>query len=163
MNCGSDGSPNVVRLGENGEGAEEVAALIGADDTPRGPFEVSNFVMANVFGTLLEPLAFLFFDIGPEYADGDACRERLRDVTVVEVPCDAGAGVAMFCCAWCCVLKPRCKFCKSEVDCEWLKLLTGADTSRMPSVLKGLDADAIRLSDPFEICVVKDAGMLCVL
>jgi len=86
----------VVRLGVNGEGAVEVAALIGADDPPHVLFDVSNFVIANVFGTLLEPLAFLFFDRGPEYAVGDACLDRLRGVIVVEVACDACEEVGMF-------------------------------------------------------------------
>lgn len=46
---------------------------------------VSSLVIASPLGTLLDPLAFLFLDVGPAEADGDVCRDKLRGVAVIEV------------------------------------------------------------------------------
>ncbi len=55
-----------------GDGAEEVTALIGpVEDIPCPLSAVSNLVMARPLGTLPEPLAFLFFEVGPDGADGE--------------------------------------------------------------------------------------------
>ena len=56
----------------NGDGAEDVTALIGTGAFGWLGSVVSNLVMARPLGTFPEPLAFLFFDVGcPEGADGD--------------------------------------------------------------------------------------------
>lgn len=55
-----------------GDGAEEVTALIGPDEVACPGSAVSNLVIARPLGTLPDPLAFLFFDIGgPDGADGE--------------------------------------------------------------------------------------------
>ena len=89
-NCWSACKGNTERLGVKGEGVEDVTALIGAEGAPcpRLASPVSSLVMANPVGTLVEPLAFLFFDVGPFVADGEVCRDKLRGVIVAEVVCE---------------------------------------------------------------------------
>ena len=69
-NCPSAG--NAMRFGVKGEGAVDgavdVTALVLCDG-PAGA--VSSLVIAKPLGTLLEPLDFLFFAVGPPEADGD--------------------------------------------------------------------------------------------
>ena len=86
--CWSVGSGNEERLGVNGDGADEVTALRGPDAAPCPGSVVSSLVIARPLGTLPEPLAFLFLDIGPDGADGEVCRETLRGVIVAEVVCE---------------------------------------------------------------------------
>jgi hypothetical protein len=60
------------RLGVNGDGAEAVTTLRGPGALAWPASVVSNLVIARPLGTLPEPLAFLFFDVGcPEGADGE--------------------------------------------------------------------------------------------
>lgn len=72
-------------LGVNGDGVA-VTALGGAEGPwPMLMSPVSNLVIAKPVGTLLEPLAFLFFEVGPPEVDGDVCRDIFRGVMVAEV------------------------------------------------------------------------------
>lgn len=62
---------------------------------------VSSLVIASPVGTLLGPLAFLFFVEGPDGPDGDTCRDRMRGVMVAEVfwetICDGGVELSGGC------------------------------------------------------------------
>ena len=58
-------------LGVKGDGAEEVAALMGPEEIPCPGSAVSSLVIAKPLGTLPDPLAFLFFEVGPDGADGE--------------------------------------------------------------------------------------------
>jgi hypothetical protein len=69
--CCSVGTGKAERLGVYGDGAEEVTALIGPGGMLCPGSAVSNLVMAKPLGTLPDPLAFLFFDVGPEGAEGE--------------------------------------------------------------------------------------------
>ena len=79
-----------MRFGVNGDGAAEFGALKGfegpACPIPASP--VSSLVIARPLGTLLDPLAFLFFDVGPKGADGEVWRDILRGVIVADVVCE---------------------------------------------------------------------------
>jgi hypothetical protein len=77
-------------LGVKGDCAAEVVALRGFEELacpiPASP--VSSLVIAKPLGTLLDPLAFLFFEVGPKDADGEVWRDMLRGVMVAEVVCE---------------------------------------------------------------------------
>lgn len=84
--------------------------------------------MASPVGTLAEPLAFRFFDTGPEGVVGDACRDKFRGVVDTEVPCELvvfGIGGWNEVGALCCFILWR-----SEVDCV---CRTGAGESSVVS------------------------------
>ncbi len=80
----------MVRLGVKGDCTAELGALIGFEELacPIPASAVSSLVIAKPLGTLLDPLAFRFFEVGPEEADGDVWRDMLRGVMVAEVVCE---------------------------------------------------------------------------
>lgn len=88
--CSVVGSGKLARLGVKGDCAAEVGALIGFDELacPMPASAVSSLVIAKPLGTLLDPLAFLFFDVGPAEEDGEVWRDMFRGVMVAEVVCD---------------------------------------------------------------------------
>lgn len=128
-----------MRLGVNGEAVVEVVVLIELAVSTCGGVvcAISNLVIANPLGTLPEPLAFLFLAIGPEDAEGEACRDKLRGVMVADVVCDGAPPVRE---GWNCRLKFLCILCKSELECErrnGAKLPAGPDgMSKLPSAEK---------------------------
>lgn len=154
------------RFGVKGDGAEEVTALIGPDKVPCPGSAVSNLVMARPLGTLPDPLAFLFFEVGPDDADGEVWRDRLRGVIVAEVVCEGWEEVFKLIGGGNCMLKFRCILCKSELECErrnGAMLPTGPDDkSNVPSLGKAPVPENICPSEPFDVVVVR-AGRLCVL
>jgi len=74
-------------LGVNGDGMVDAVALAGMmTDVFMPGCPVSNLVIAKPVGTLLDPLALRFFDIGrPDGVEGDACGDGWRGVIVAEV------------------------------------------------------------------------------
>jgi hypothetical protein len=149
---------NAVKLGVKGEGEVAATALAGADGPPCPMLmsPVSNLVIAKPVGTLPDPLAFLFFELGPFDADGEACRERLRGVIVAEVACEGCDEVVRLMGDWNCKLKFRCKLCKSELEWERRNgaiLPTGGDISNVASVGKAPAPGKAGTSAPFEVCV----------
>lgn len=117
----SAGTGKAVRFGVNGDGAAEGGALVGLAGGPV-PIEispVSSLVIARPLGTLLEPLAFRFFEDGPDCAVGEAWRDKLRGVMVADVVVEGCIdGPALIGAENCCRLKSRCKPCKSELECD---------------------------------------------
>ena len=109
-----------MRFGVKGDGAAEFGALIGFDGAacPIPASAVSSLVMAKPLGTLLDPLAFLFFEVGPDEADGEVWRDMFRGVMVAEVVCEGCWEPPKFIEAGNCMLKLRCKLCKSELECD---------------------------------------------
>ena len=101
----------MVRLGVNGDCAAEFGALSGFEELacpiPASP--VSSLVIAKPLGTLLDPLAFLFFEVGPKEADGEVWRDMFRGVMVAEVVCEGWEEPAKLIGAGNCILKFRCK------------------------------------------------------
>jgi hypothetical protein len=132
----------LVRLGVNGDCAAEVGALIGFKELacPILASVVSSLVIAKPLGTLLDPLAFLFFEVGPEGADGEVWRDMFRGVMVADVVCEGCEEPPKFIGAGNCILKFRCRLCKSELEWDRRKgamLPIGpADISNVPSLGK---------------------------
>jgi hypothetical protein len=114
--CCSAGTGKEELLGVKGDVAEEVTALIGPEEVPCPGSAVSNLVIAKPLGTLPDPLAFLFFELGPDGAEGDVWRDRLRGVIVVEVVCEGCGEVFKLIGGGNCMLKFRCMLCKSELE-----------------------------------------------
>ena len=81
--CCSGCGENELRLIAKGEVVTEVTPLVGAVLSYCAG--VSSLVIASSLGTLLEPLAFLFFAVGPVEAEGEVCRDWLRGVIVADV------------------------------------------------------------------------------
>jgi hypothetical protein len=116
--CSVVGSGKLVRFGVKGDGAAELWVLKGFEGPacPIPASAVSSLVIAKPLGTLLDPLAFLFFEVGPDEADGEVWRDMFRGVMVAEVVCEGCEEPAKLIGAGNCMLKFRCRLCKSELE-----------------------------------------------
>ena len=82
-------------MGVYGEGTPEDAETGPAHCCSGAVDSVCSLVIVRWFGTrLIPPLAFLFFCTGPQGAEGEACRERLRGVIDIEAVWEASEGIA---------------------------------------------------------------------